>query len=77
MSEQQGPKSSALVPVRLKPALLVRLDDWITKRDHKPSRPEAIRELLEQVLGTEEAIVGLQSKELMQESNTLKRKPPI
>ena len=52
------------MPVRLKAALLARLDDWIAKRDGKPSRPEAIRELLEQVLGTEDAIAHAQSKAL-------------
>lgn len=39
------------MPVRLKSSLLSRLDEWISKQDHNPSRPEAIRELLEEALG--------------------------
>ena len=51
MSEEGRTQGSALIPVRLKSDLLSRLDVWISKQDHNPSRPEAIRELLEQVLG--------------------------
>jgi hypothetical protein len=36
--------------VRLQPAPLALLDWWITSQDDKPSRPEAIRRLVEQAL---------------------------
>ena len=47
-------EGGALVPVRLKATLLARLDAWISKHNHNPSRPAAVRELLEQVLGKDE-----------------------
>lgn len=43
--------TTALVAVRLRGSLLARLDQWIARQDHHPPRPEAIRELLDQVLG--------------------------
>jgi metal-responsive CopG/Arc/MetJ family transcriptional regulator len=37
--------------VRLQPDLLAALDAWVdAQQDHKPSRPEAIRILLREVL---------------------------
>jgi methionine synthase II (cobalamin-independent) len=64
MSQEAQPQGSALVPVRLKTELLSRLDVWISKQDHKPSRPEAIRELLEQVLGAGVQAVGTPAVEV-------------
>jgi hypothetical protein len=36
--------------VRLQPPALALLDAWIAGQDDKPSRPEAIRRLIEQAL---------------------------
>jgi hypothetical protein len=36
--------------LRLHPPLLTNLDDWIGSQQSRPSRPEAIRRLLEQAL---------------------------
>jgi hypothetical protein len=39
--------------VRIPPELLDQLDNWIAARaDPRPSRPEAIRRVLDQALGT-------------------------
>jgi len=42
---------STLIAVRLPPAELARLDDWIAAQDDKPSRPEALRRLAGKVIG--------------------------
>lgn len=39
-----------LVGVRLQPKALSAVDSWAASQDDKPSRPEAIRRLLEQAL---------------------------
>jgi hypothetical protein len=36
-----------LIGVRLQPTELSRVDDWVAAQDDKPSRPEAIRRLVE------------------------------
>ena len=36
--------------VRIQPSGLTALDDWINRQDDNPSRPEAIRRLLEKAL---------------------------
>jgi hypothetical protein len=38
------------VMLRLHPPLLTNIDDWINKQEDTPSRPEAIRRLIEQAL---------------------------
>ncbi len=43
-----------LIGVRILPQPLARLDDWIARQpDPKPTRPEAIRRLVEKALGSE------------------------
>jgi metal-responsive CopG/Arc/MetJ family transcriptional regulator len=37
--------------VRAQPDLLSRIDAWIAREENHPSRPEAIRRLVEQALG--------------------------
>ena len=41
-----------LIGVRIQPKDLAELDGWIKRQDDKPSRPEAIRRLVEQALTT-------------------------
>lgn len=38
------------IMLRLHPPLLTRLNEWIQAQEHHPSRPEAVRRLLEQAL---------------------------
>jgi hypothetical protein len=38
------------VQVRMPPAELASLDDWIARQDNTPSRPEAMRRLVERAL---------------------------
>jgi hypothetical protein len=40
----------APVMLRLHPPLLTKIDDWIGGQEDAPSRPEAIRRLVEQAL---------------------------
>lgn len=53
--KRRGPKPTGvgkLVGVRLQPATLQALDEWINARaEPRPSRPEAIRALVESALG--------------------------
>lgn len=46
------------VQVRLQPNLLAALDLWIAKRRDGRSRPEAIRQILERMLGPEPDFTG-------------------
>ena len=39
--------------LRVHPPLLTNLDDWIARQDNSPSRPEAIRRLVEKGLTAE------------------------
>ena len=39
-----------MVGVRLQPEALARLDSWIERQDDGPSRPEAVRRLLDKAL---------------------------
>jgi ribosomal protein S20 len=39
-----------LIGVRIHPSALKALDSWIKRREDQPSRPEAIRQLVEQAL---------------------------
>ena len=51
--KKRGPPATGkgtLIGVRLQPAPLLRLDQWSRAQDDKPSRPEAIRRLLEVAL---------------------------
>lgn len=43
-------QTGQLIGVRLQPAQLAALDAWIAVREPRPSRPEAIRLLLAEVL---------------------------
>jgi metal-responsive CopG/Arc/MetJ family transcriptional regulator len=48
--KRRGPAPTGkgtLIGVRLQPDLLARLDRWASGQDDKPSRPEAIRKLIE------------------------------
>jgi hypothetical protein len=38
------------ITVRLQPSNLAMVDDWASQQDDQPSRPEAIRRMIEQVL---------------------------
>jgi hypothetical protein len=46
-SPSSGTKTSKPVLVRLQPALLAALDAWCAEQLTRPSRPEAIRRLVE------------------------------
>ena len=51
--KKRGPKPTGkgeLIGVRIQPPKLARLDYWISQQEDAPSRPEAIRRLLEQGL---------------------------
>jgi hypothetical protein len=37
--------------LRLHPPLLTHLDDWIEAQENRPSRPEAVRQLLMRAFG--------------------------
>ena len=39
-----------LIGVRVLPHLLARIDEWAQKQDAKPSRPDAMRQLIERAL---------------------------
>jgi hypothetical protein len=54
--KKRGPPATGkgeLIGVRLQPPALAQLDSWIGDQDDKPSRPEAIRRLLEQALSAQ------------------------
>src|ERR687898_699781 len=62
------------VNVRIPPDQLAGLDKWIQKsRDH-PSRPEAIRQLLEHALANTASTLGTRSKEATVKASTLARR---
>jgi hypothetical protein len=53
--KKRGPPATGkgeLVGVRIQPKLMQGLDRWIADHRPRPSRPEAIRRLLEQALAT-------------------------
>jgi hypothetical protein len=53
--KKRGPPATGkgeLVGVRIQPKLMQGLDRWIADHKLRPSRPEAIRRLLEQALAT-------------------------
>lgn len=55
ISKRRGPTPSGVlgVMVKMRPDALARLDAWIADQpDPKPTRPEALRQLAEQVLLT-------------------------
>jgi hypothetical protein len=39
-----------LIGVRVLPSLLARIDEWARKQDGEPSRPDAMRRLIERAL---------------------------
>jgi hypothetical protein len=48
--KRRGPAPTGkgtLVGVRLQPDALARLDDWIARQADEPTRPEAVRRLME------------------------------
>jgi hypothetical protein len=52
--KRRGPKPTGkghLIGVRLLPEPLAALDDWISRQPDHPSRPEAVRRLLDKGLG--------------------------
>jgi hypothetical protein len=52
--KKRGPPATGkgeLVGVRIQPKLMQILDGWIADQVYRPSRPEAIRRLLERALG--------------------------
>jgi hypothetical protein len=54
--KKRGPPATGKgtpITVRLQPRALLELDLWVTSQDDRPSRPEAIRRLIE---------VGLKAK---------------
>jgi hypothetical protein len=48
--------------VRLQPSLLSGLDSWIAEQAGSPTRPEAVRRLLERALGAEPSAPRARSK---------------
>jgi hypothetical protein len=42
-----------MLGVRMQPPALAALDAWINLQDNRPSRPEAIRRLVEQALAAQ------------------------
>jgi hypothetical protein len=53
--KKPGPPATGkgtLIGVRLQPNDLAKVDSWAARQDDKPSRPEAIRRLLDQALAT-------------------------
>jgi hypothetical protein len=53
--KKRGPAPTGkgeLIGVRIQPKELSELDGWIKRQDGKPSRPEAIRRLMQQALTT-------------------------
>jgi hypothetical protein len=52
--KKRGPPATGKgepIMVRIQPDGLMALDGWIKRQDDKPTRPEAIRRLLEKALG--------------------------
>lgn len=52
--KRRGPKPTGigqLIGVRLQPEAVAALDAWIKEQKDRPSRPEAIRRLLREMLG--------------------------
>jgi Arc/MetJ-type ribon-helix-helix transcriptional regulator len=58
------------VMLRLHPPLLTDIDDWIRTQGDRPSRPEAIRRLVEERLKTS-ASISVPSKKTAQKASTL------
>jgi hypothetical protein len=53
--KRRGPAPTGkgtLLGVRLQPGSLERLDAWIARQEDEPTRPEAIRRLVEQALSS-------------------------
>jgi hypothetical protein len=48
--KKRPPKAGTPVQVRLQDEPLKQLDSWRAKQDGKPSRPEAVRQLIERGL---------------------------
>jgi hypothetical protein len=46
----RAPAAGTPVLVRLQPDALDRLDDWAARQSDKPTRPEALRRLMEHAL---------------------------
>jgi len=54
--KRRGPAPTGVgtsINVRFQPDQLMALDTWISKQDHHPSRPEAVRLILRQALRSE------------------------
>ena len=53
LPKRSRPKQTGtFVGTRIQPELLKRLDDWRREQPDVPTRPEALRRLAEQALGT-------------------------
>jgi hypothetical protein len=50
ITKKRPPTTGTLIGVRLQPASLTALDAWRKKQDDAPTRPEAIRRLVEKSL---------------------------
>jgi hypothetical protein len=50
-TRRRSPQTGLLIGVRLQPHDLKAVDEWASKQDDKPSRPEAMRRLIGQALG--------------------------
>jgi hypothetical protein len=71
--KKRGPPATGkgeLVGVRIQPKLMQGLDRWIADHKPRPSRPEAIRRLLEQAL-TARGAAPLPSKEAARKASKL------
>lgn len=49
---KRADQAGTLVGVRLQPDQLATVDQWRERQDDKPTRPEAIRRLLDGALGS-------------------------
>jgi hypothetical protein len=59
--KRRGPTPTGkgeLLGVRVLPPLIAKLDSWIAKQDDAPSRPEAIRRLVETALTHQPLVPG-------------------
>lgn len=49
-TKKRPAQTGTLIGVRLQPLALARLDAWIAQQDDAPTRPEAVRRLIDKAL---------------------------
>jgi hypothetical protein len=55
-SRKRPAEAGALISVRLRPESLNRLDAWAAAQDDRPTRPEAVRRLIERGLAAPQPV---------------------